>query len=82
MFKIGDKVIIKKNVSERDISYYGIFDSYFVEIKKMKYVTIGTVYSDFDNPIITLEELPQYWKMSWFKLYICQLEFNFETKIE
>ena len=74
-FKVGDKVILKKNIDYYEFANFGN-DEYCVEkVATAKYLTIKTMDGDYS---IGFREVSQWWRTKWFKKLNIQLELNFD----
>ena len=75
-FKKGDKVVLLKNISQREFLNFGCETFYIEEVKKAKYLTIRTIMDE--EPNLNFYEVEQWWKPRWFKKFNTQLELNFK----
>jgi hypothetical protein len=77
-FKIGDKVVLKKDIPLQEFAEFANEDIYIKEIKNRKFVTI----MGFTNNrrAIRVREVEQFWRAEWFVPFTKeQLEFDFNA---
>ena len=82
-FKVGDRVVILKNIRQEEFDRFGNEKYYIDKAKRLKYLTIKTYFTE-DKTYFTEEghlafnEIPQWWMVKWFIKFNTQLELNFE----
>jgi hypothetical protein len=79
-FKIGDKVILKKGIQDKDFHEFGNLDECVESIKVKKFLTIKTIAdcSNGSEKAFKFLEICQFWRAEWFTSSE-QLEFDFDS---
>jgi hypothetical protein len=80
--KIGDKVIFKKATTSTEIYEYGCDKRNVKILEQLKFAVVKSVEvnDDYGNLSVMLENVNQWWKLSWFDKYNKQYELDFGGK--
>jgi hypothetical protein len=76
-FKKGDKVVLLKKIQQREFDNFGNEYLYIEKAKTAKYLTIK--FMDEESYQLSFYEIPQWWRLRWFKRFNAQLELNFDN---